>query len=73
MERPLEFAPQLVKVVDLAVEHEDELLVVTHHRLMRATTQVDDRKASRAETRFAACPLACVIGAAVPHEIARDN
>ena len=69
----LEFRAQLRIVVDLAVEHDDEPAVVTHHRLRSSVGEIDDREPSmpQAATPVPAPPHARSIGASCTHRLSR--
>src|SRR5262249_6492140 len=57
---------QLGEVVDLAVEHRDDLAVLARHRLV-AAREGDDRKAAGPEGRLAVAVEALRVGAAHRH------
>ena len=76
---PLELSAQLDVVVDLAVEHHPDRLVLVRHRLV-AALEVDDRQPAEAERgagdrvpggpqRVLAAVAALVVGAAVPQQL----
>ena len=69
---PFELRSDLGEVVDLAVEHHDELAVVREHRLVAQSRQVEDRKPRVAEgdAPAGAHPRAAVVGAALTQALA---
>jgi hypothetical protein len=63
----LERAPQLLEVVDLAVEDDGVAAARGRHRLMAGRRQVDDRQPLEAEAHAAVDEDPFVVGAAVVH------
>ena len=60
----LQFGAQLAEVVDLAVEHHDDVAVLVDHRLL-AGGEVDDRQAAVAEADAGLDVQLALVGAAV--------
>ena len=69
MSGSLELLAQLRKVVDLAVEHDPDRLVVIGHRLV-AAREVDDREATETEPQAAGVEVAFVVRPACAMEAA---
>ncbi len=64
----LQFAAQLPKIVDFAVEHDHRAAVVRVHRLRR-TCEVDDRQAAMTDADARRGPHSAAVGAPVRHGI----
>src|SRR6476660_3495767 len=69
--RPLEIGAQLLKVVDLAVEHDPDGAVFVVNRLM-AGGEIDDAQAPHAECDTVVDPDALVVGAAMTDHVAHS-
>ncbi len=69
----LEFRPQRVKVVDLAVEDDPQAPVGRRHRLVAERREVDDREpaVAEADASVRGDPGAGVVGSAVALEVAQ--
>ena len=63
---PLEIAPQLLVVVDLAVEDDPDRAVLVRDRLV-AAVEIDDAEAAHAERDAVADVHTLIVGAAMRH------
>ncbi len=66
MPQPLEFQPQLRRVVDLAVVRNPDCPVLARHRLLAQRRQVDDRQSAMPEPEARASEIATHASDGVP-------
>ncbi len=66
----LELASKLLKVVDLAIDHDRDRAVLVGHRLRTFGSQVDDRETAMPERAGPVAQVSVVIGAAMHHRVA---